>query len=88
MFCDFCYSTKVIWSYPCESFEFYPINSEGNWAACDICHDLIESDDRIALMERAIATAESQGMTFPKDVMLQFHDEFRSHRLGEAIQYA
>lgn len=89
MFCDFCYSTRVTWSYPCESFEFNPLlNSIGNWAACDICHDLIECGDDIALMNRAIETADIQGIFLPKDLMLEFHNMFREHRIGEAIQYA
>ena len=88
MFCDFCYSTQVTWSYPCESFEFLLSDSEGNWAACNICHDLIECGDNIALMQRAMDTAENNGMFLRPELMLEFHDLFRENRIGEAIQYA
>lgn len=88
MFCDFCYSTRVTWSYPCESFTFLFMNSEGYWAACDICHELIESGDNVALMNRAMKTADEQGIYFPEDLMLEFHEMFREHRIGEALQHA
>jgi hypothetical protein len=45
MRCDFCGSLRPRWSYPV---------IHGSRRACDDCRDIIEADDRQALLERAL----------------------------------
>ena len=57
--CDFCSRSRVAWRYPARSFVAYVIasiggESVGDWAACDECHDLIESGDSKGLKERSL----------------------------------
>jgi hypothetical protein len=47
MVCDFCSSPDVRWLYPAQDFEMYKHQdlhhmSRSGWAACEICHHLIE----------------------------------------------
>jgi len=49
--CDFCSVPGPVWRYPARSFVAYCApnvagESVGDWAACDLCHVLIEADDR------------------------------------------
>lgn len=57
--CDFCSTPRVAWRYPARSFIAYIVasiggESVGDWAACDECHDLIESVDSERLKERSL----------------------------------
>lgn len=56
--CDFCSSKEVTWSYNAEDFSVPEAEwgSRGGWAACDTCHDLIEADQREALLLRSVET--------------------------------
>ncbi len=59
--CDFCSEPKVAWRYPAQSFLAYVVagvvgQSVGDWAACRICHGLIETGNRIGLLERSLCT--------------------------------
>ena len=51
--CDFCRSPLVEWSYPCQDFTVQVLveggrtmqhGSLGEWAACQLCHDLIQNN--------------------------------------------
>ncbi len=58
--CDFCSEPHVAWRYPADSFVAYAVagivgRSVGDWAACSICHALIEAGDRSALVERSLS---------------------------------
>lgn len=81
LICDFCSAPEVKWSYPCKSFDFITniISSEGDWAACDKCHFLIENKLNQTLAENAIGDTG-----LPLTMMLQLHDMFRTNRIGEA----
>lgn len=63
--CDFCSSTNVKWSYPCNSFSAWETkggsidlagHSIGGWAACDTCKQLVEEEKFTELAERAVVT--------------------------------
>lgn len=84
MKCDFCSNEKVTWSYPCKSFTYIEgiIGSEGAWAACDRCHNMIEKEMHQTLAYYAIKTA---GFEIPFSVMMDLHNMFRANRIGEAI---
>jgi hypothetical protein len=101
--CDFCFG-PVMWRYPCESFvgptaenekQLWIQESVGAWAACDICHQLIETDRRMELAERSYNSANApEGWDqikriIPKRELIGhfrvLHDQFFYWRRGEAI---
>lgn len=57
--CDFCLSPDVTWEFPATSMPLvgHPLigESEGEWAACNGCKELIEAHRLGPLVERAIA---------------------------------
>lgn len=91
--CDFCSSEDVRWSYPARDFvaRVVPIaGSEGGWAACDACHDLIEADDLDGLAKRSAETfVEKNGAIFDQPELVamlrQLHQQFVESRTGEAV---
>ncbi|MFN7545256.1 MAG: hypothetical protein ACK5TN_20965 [Acidobacteriota bacterium] len=59
--CDFCSSPDVAFVDPVRTFAAYVFDgivgeSVGDWAACPICHGLIESDRPTDLVERSLVT--------------------------------
>jgi hypothetical protein len=57
--CDFCSVPGPVWRYPARSFVAYRAanvagESVGDWAACDLCHALIEANDRSGLARRSL----------------------------------
>ena len=57
--CDFCSVPDPAWRYPARSFVAYCAaniagESVGDWAACDECHALIESEDWERLAQRSL----------------------------------
>src|ERR1051325_11259977 len=78
--CDFCAGKPVTWRYPCASHDNATFPAEifgvpvttgsiSDWAACDACHALIESNDRDALAQRSLDSAASvPGLDIPHDV--------------------
>ena len=96
--CDFCHSEAVQWSYPAESFRIRmpdPLpdwGSDGPWAACTCCHDLIEAGKVAELIARSVETCG--GLEMVKVMtgidlhpyIVQLHSEFHKRRLGPAIR--
>ena len=73
--CDFCSEPNVVWGYPAQNFVAYAVagvvgQSVGNWAACTVCHGLIESGDRCGLLERSL------------HLLLEKHPDMRSDEAG------
>ena len=59
--CDFCSAPDVAWRYPAQTFVAYIVadvvgQSVGDWAACRICHGLIEARNRSGLLDRTICS--------------------------------
>lgn len=99
--CDFCSvptGDSAVWSYPAEDF-FYsfqvagstPQASKGEWAACEECHALIESDDRDQLAVRSVASDIELHPEYKPHYKEFFgltrvmHDDFFRHRTGDAV---
>jgi hypothetical protein len=94
--CDFCSEPNVSWRYPAENFVAYVVadvvgQSVGDWAACGICHGLIEAGDRNGLLERSLGTLlEKNPAMRPAEAELReqiayFHEMFYAHQTGGAI---
>jgi hypothetical protein len=59
--CDFCSAPDPEWRHPARSFVGYVAagvvgESVGDWAACQQCHQLIVSGERVRLTERSVVT--------------------------------
>jgi len=94
--CDFCSAPDVTWQYPARSFVAYAVNgvvgqSVGDWAACRVCHELIEAGDRQGLLERSLQTLlEKNPEMLPeeaelRDQLAQIHGMFFAHQAGAAM---
>lgn len=94
--CDFCSSPNVTWVYPARTFAAYVFEgivgeSVGDWAACPICHGLIESDRHLELTERSLATLlerQPEMRSAEHELRSQirsFHTMFFRNRLGSAM---
>jgi len=94
--CDFCSEPHVAWRYPARTFVAYAVagfvgQSIGDWAACSICHALIEAGDRSALLERSLSTLLDKNPDMrPDEAELReqialFHQMFFAHQIGDAL---
>jgi hypothetical protein len=94
--CDFCSAPNVAWRYPAQSFVAYVVagvvgQSVGDWAACRICHELIEAGDRHGLLERSLSTLLEknpemrQAEAELRGQIAQFHRLFYNHQAGAAL---
>lgn len=98
--CDFCSANldEWCWSYPARDF-FYTVQfegfgthaSKGEWAACEDCHALIESDARQDLAVRAVVIdlerePEYAPMRMALAAMyLSIQGDFFNNRTGEPV---
>ena len=93
--CDFCGSPAIAWRYPARSFALLELTSgqhcasQGDWAACDVCHGLIEENARGALAERCAAMFRPIP---PPEILVSFmegmrlvHAAFFLTRTGPAV---
>lgn len=100
--CDFCSNAYTVWRYTATPSEFTLSvdgvsllvlqDSDGQWAACAVCHDLIEQDHRLALLARSLVNQYEtypQVQCIPINVAVQFiqgyHNTFFSHKYGNAV---
>jgi len=84
------------WRYPARSFVAYCTpdvagESVGDWAACDLCHVLIEADDRSGLAQRSVdelilkhPEAIAAAAVLRED-LAELHQQFFTHRSGMAV---
>jgi len=94
--CDFCSAPGPVWRYPARSFVAYCApniagESVGDWAACDLCHVLIEADDRSGLAQRSLdelilkhPEAIAAAAVLRED-LAELHQQFFAHRSGKAV---
>jgi hypothetical protein len=94
--CDFCSNPNVTWVYPARTFAAYVFEgivgeSVGDWAACPICHGLIESGRHAQLTERSLVTLlerQPEMKSAEGELRTQirsFHAMFLLNRLGSAM---
>jgi hypothetical protein len=94
--CDFCSEPSVIFRYPAQSFVAYVAagiagESVGDWAACAICHQLIQAGDRAALSERSLRTLiekHPEMQDAEAELRMQiadFHRMFFANQAGAAV---
>ena len=94
--CDFCSEPNVAWRYPAQNFVAYAVagvvgESVGDWAACGICHRLIEAADRSGLLERSLQRLLEKNPEMReaeaelRDQIAAFHRMFFDHQTGAAL---
>ena len=94
--CDFCSAPSPVWRYPARSFVAYCVpnvagESVGDWAACDQCHRLIETDDARGLAQRSLDELvlkhpeASLAAAVLYDELADLHQQFFAHRRGTAV---
>ena len=94
--CDFCSMPGPVWRYPARSFVAYCApnvagESVGDWAACDKCHVLIETDDRRGLAQRSLDELilkhpeASAAAAVLDEQLVELHQQFFAHRSGTAV---
>ena len=97
--CDFCSSPDVHWHYEANDFQAGPDSlhwgSRGFWAACNVCHDLVEANNRQALGMRGMQeyfkrhpnelpnTKQMRRMLYTH--IRQLHDGFFENRTSGAV---
>ena len=96
LLCDFCSVPGQVWQYPASNFVAYCApnvanESVGDWAACDRCHVLIETDDRRGLAQRSLdelilkhPEASPAAAVLYED-LAELHEQFFTHRSGMAV---
>jgi hypothetical protein len=90
--CDFCSSPDIVKDYACESFEAFDLQkkgrrmigtSEGRWASCQICADLIDNNLWEELAQRSYETSGCSPDDPYKEILLSFlrnmHRQFRGN---------
>ena len=94
--CDFCSVPGPVWRYPARSFVAYCApnvagESVGDWAACDRCYALIETDDRKGLAQRSLdelilkhPEASPAAAVLYGD-LTELQEQFFAHRSGTAV---
>ena len=74
-----------------ESFAVSVIVFAGAWSACDSCHELLERDDRDALLQRSVVTAPAPLAELPQDLRKALigpiHREFFKYRRGPSVPH-
>lgn len=96
--CDFCSSPDVVYRYPCYDDSIIiegngvalGLGSIGDWASCEACSSLIDTDNREGLVNRSIVTYTdiSDGRLTSYDItdMMQvIHAMFWRRRHGQKI---
>jgi hypothetical protein len=94
--CDFCSEPNPTWTYPAEDFvalssEFFTQESVGPWDACEMCHRLIEHNDRTALairaLDRLILARPDMILCTTEllDELRGLHELFFLHRTGDPV---
>ena len=85
LICDFCGGGPITWREPCSE---RIVSIDDDWAACDVCHQLVAAHDKAKLAERAATrygvplNANSIGI-----LGALFERIFFEHRTGPARPY-
>lgn len=101
MVCDFCGSLQPTWTYPCKDYEVFQgvkangeklvVGSLGHWAACALCHELVERVAKSELAARSVQSMVEMGKWREDDVaewqerLQMVQDTFWWNRTGSAI---
>jgi hypothetical protein len=97
LICDFCSAPDPAWRYPARTFLAYCApnvagESVGDWAACNVCHKLIEAEDTRGLAQRSLdellakfpETRSAAAVFYAK--LAELHRQFFAHRVGAPVR--
>jgi hypothetical protein len=84
--CDFCLIESARWALPVEDYST-EVGGEnvGDWAACDVCADLLRKNDWTALTNRAIESMAKRhpGEALSREAFNFMYGQLRQHITGE-----
>jgi hypothetical protein len=100
--CDFCSTYQILWRYPARDFTMdvgpgydpegeghdHDWGSDGDWAACSWCHDLIEAENRGGLAYRSavrFAVEHEVPLSAILPRIADLHEKFWEHRMGPGV---
>lgn len=84
--CDFCLAEGARWALPVEDYLASESGENvGDWAACDVCADLIRSNDWNELTTRAVKAMQDRhhGAAPPRKAFNLMYQQLRQHIIGE-----
>lgn len=87
--CDFCLADHATWTLPCET---YPIGGGpdmniGDWAVCDVCAGLLQTDDWDLITQRVWERFVERNGPAPKLAFELMYEELRPHILGPVYRH-
>ena len=87
--CDFCSEPKYARRSHCADFSmdhsagFPELRSKGDWLACSVCGNLIDAENWIGLLQRAVDKLSVKYNTVPRRILAdgvkRSHDLFKLH---------
>jgi len=97
--CDFCSSAEPRYLEDCETFEVVGLNdaggmayigkSDNDWAACEVCHQLVQGKKWRQLERRAVDAIQRKYPTMPRNRVQHgvqlIHGAFRTHKRVEDL---
>lgn len=102
LICDFCCieNEPVTTAFPAQDFEskglpitddvYLYLKSDGFWAACAPCAEMIDKGDRRGLAERSALSYEDKATVIPHEELVAairgIHDDFWAHRQGPGVE--
>jgi hypothetical protein len=95
MNCDFCHSLGPRWCYPATNFVMVSTRSsdhgsDGGWAACDECSNLIDGADCVGEWFKPVYArlCRNAGNAVPPPVALAIWTAFDRNRVGSRLPLA
>jgi hypothetical protein len=91
--CDYCSDPEPPWVYPANDFPMPGLPnhvSRGEWAACQVCHELIENEDWGGLLERSVTRqyGSDSFASIVRPFLKEYHRRFAANRTGPAWRMA
>jgi hypothetical protein len=87
--CDFCLDENARWSLPVEDYTSSPNGQNvGDWAACDVCAELLRTNDWDKLTSRAMTAMRKRHLGQPSPAPSRkafefLYQQLRQHIIGE-----
>ena len=82
--CDFCLADNARWTLPVAQYEAAPGNmNEGDWAACDVCADLVRAGKWNAIVGRVAKAFRAQsGQSVQTEALRMVYRQLRANITG------
>lgn len=87
--CDFCLADDATWTLPVETYAMQggPDMNIGDWAVCDVCALLLQTDAWEALTSRVHGEFTKRNGPAPRFTFELMYEELRPHILGPVYRH-